>query len=200
MSCKFFARIVVFEIIFFFLFPHHSMAAVKIDQNEKGIFELWSKDEMVQIAGYGEERLSTVLVTGTIVCDATLNAKLIHSRPISGALVGVSCNDNGKSGSWAQGMTDKYGEFMIDLPSHLHGIPNLHKICSVRVVKLPRNKHSSCRPTTYTMKHHGLKLSSFGNGIRTYTTGEIRFSLSKSLRPRMNVAAGREQIRQISAA
>lgn len=31
--------------------------------------ELLSREEMVNMAGYGEEKLSTVLVTGSVLCE-----------------------------------------------------------------------------------------------------------------------------------
>ncbi|XWS19276.1 hypothetical protein CRYUN_Cryun31cG0001800 [Craigia yunnanensis] len=37
--------------------------------------------------------------------------------------------------------------FLIDLPSHLHGIPNLQKICAVKVLRIPSN--SMCPPTSF---------------------------------------------------
>uniref|UniRef100_A0A803M1I4 Pollen Ole e 1 allergen and extensin family protein n=2 Tax=Chenopodium quinoa TaxID=63459 RepID=A0A803M1I4_CHEQI len=137
-----------------------------------------SRDEMVQMAGYGEEKLSTVLITGSVVCNkACLAAKhgnhhlQLPPQPISGALVGAECQANKKvkSPSWAKAVTDEYGEFMIELPSNLHGIPNLDKKCSVKILKLP--KDSPCHPST--IKNKEIKLSSVGNGIRTYTTGKI---------------------------
>ncbi|KAI4296049.1 hypothetical protein L6164_036039 [Bauhinia variegata] len=148
---------------------------------DNSLFMLTSREEMVQMAGYGEERLSTVLVTGSVQCDAALHA---HSWPISGALVAVNCHSHASKRKdksvVARGVTDEFGDFIIDLPSHLHAIPDLEKICSVKVRRIP--KGSMCRPTS-VKRHKGLILSSFGNGIRTYSAGEIRFqhSISKPL-------------------
>ncbi|GLU20613.1 hypothetical protein SLE2022_368040 [Rubroshorea leprosula] len=156
-------------VLVFFLFLHGSMA-----EDENGLFKSWSKEEMLQMAGYGDEKLSTVLVTGSVVCEACLQGESqLRSWPISGALVGVNCNTGhkGKPGV-AQAVTDEYGDFLIDLPSHLHAIPNLHKTCCIRVIRVPKNTH--CRPS-HVRKHVGLKFSSVGNGIRTYTSGKIRF-------------------------
>ncbi|XVF28067.1 hypothetical protein REPUB_Repub14bG0163700 [Reevesia pubescens] len=143
------------------------------------LYEFSSREEMVQMAGYGEEKLSTVLVTGSVLCEACLHGYAhqepqLRAWPISGALVGVECQTacKSKSGS-AQAMTDEYGDFLIDLPSHLHGIPNLQKICVVKVLGIPKN--SMCRPALVMKRHNGLRFSSVGNGIRTYTAGRIRF-------------------------
>lgn len=88
-----------------------------------------------------------------------------------GAKVSVFCGSSGKSNkSWARGSSDEYGDFFIDLPSHLHAIPNLEKVCSVRVLQLP--KGSLCRPA-FTGKHKGLKLVSIGDGARAYTADDI---------------------------
>ncbi|KAE8715139.1 acyl carrier protein 3 [Hibiscus syriacus] len=40
------------------------------------LYELSSRDEMVHLAGYGEEKLSTVLVTGSVLCEA----RQLHSQ------------------------------------------------------------------------------------------------------------------------
>ena len=50
--------------------------------------ELWSREDMVQVAGYGEEKLSTVLVTGTVLCHTCLDKKSQNpSSPISGLYI-----------------------------------------------------------------------------------------------------------------
>ncbi|GAY35414.1 hypothetical protein CUMW_016200 [Citrus unshiu] len=138
-------------------------------------YELSTREELVQMAGYGEEKLSTVLVTGSVLCEACLHGQddQLRAWPITGALVSVYChNSHRKIISKTQTFTDEYGDFMIDLPSHLHATPNLDKTCSVKVLRLPKNSH--CRPA-YVKKHKGLKLSSVGNGIRTYAAGRIGF-------------------------
>ncbi|XP_044461418.1 uncharacterized protein LOC123192823 [Mangifera indica] len=146
------------------------------------LYQLLTREELVHMAGYGEEKLSTVLVTGTVVCEACLHGEdQLRSWPISGALVTVNChNSNRRTISNSQAVTDEYGDFMIDLPSHLHAITHLEKSCSVKVLRVPRN--SLCRPT-YINRHRGLTLSSVGNGIRTYATGRIKLLhlTSKSL-------------------
>ncbi|KAG5252407.1 Pollen Ole allergen and extensin family protein [Salix suchowensis] len=124
--------------------------------------EFSNREELVQLAGYGEERLSTVLVTGTVLCEACLHGgtQLIHARPVSGALVNVECHTGGKwsKTSSSQAVTDEYGDFLIDLPS--------------QVLRFPQN--SVCRPA-HARKQKALELSSVGNGIRNYSAGEIKF-------------------------
>ncbi|KAK4259155.1 hypothetical protein QN277_005515 [Acacia crassicarpa] len=148
--------------------------------------ELLSREEMVQMAGYGEEKLSTVLVTGSVHCEAhNFHGKAdhqLHAWPIPGALVAVNCHSHGserrEKSTVAQGVTDEYGEFMIDLPSYLHAIPNLEKICRVRVHQIPKN--SKCQPDNVNKRLKKLILSTFGNGIRTYSAGNLRFQHSNS--------------------
>ncbi|GFZ03346.1 pollen Ole e 1 allergen and extensin family protein [Actinidia rufa] len=115
-----------------------------------------SGEELVQMAGYGEEKLSSVLV--------------------SGALVAVSCHTIEKTSksNWVRGTTDEFGDFLMDLPSHLHAIPNLDKRCLVKVLRLPNNP--LCHPGFSRKQLTRLKLSSVGNGIRTYTTRSLHLT------------------------
>ncbi|KAJ4850723.1 hypothetical protein Tsubulata_037800 [Turnera subulata] len=135
-----------------------------------------SREDLVQLAGYGEEKLSTVIVTGTVLCEACLHGESqLRAWPISGALVAIKCRTSKKWGktSSAQAVTDEYGDFLIDLPSHLHAIPNLDRACSVKVLQMPKN--APCEPANLS-KQKALKLSSVGNGIRAYTTtGDLKF-------------------------
>lgn len=41
------------------------------------------REEMVRIAGYGEEKLSSVLVMGTLLCDASPGSEL-HTSHVAG--------------------------------------------------------------------------------------------------------------------
>ncbi|KAI3434152.1 uncharacterized protein J3R85_006796, partial [Psidium guajava] len=142
---------------------------------EDPLFELSvRRDEMVEMAGYGEEKLSTVLVTGSVLCDGCLRGdSQLRAWPVSGASVAVNCrtDDKESKSSRTHGMTDENGDFFIDLPSELHAIPNLDKRCLVNLVRMPRN--SLCRPA-HIRKHKRMRLSSVGNGIRTYEAGTIR--------------------------
>ncbi|CAJ1941525.1 unnamed protein product [Sphenostylis stenocarpa] len=133
---------------------------------------LSNRDEVVHIAGYGEEKLSTVLITGSVHCEAPHQP---HAWPLQGVWVGVKCHSHGRKWKWkssmvARGESDEFGEFIVELPSHLHAIPNLEKVCSVKIHRIPE---ASCRPGR-VKKPKGLSLSSFGNGIRTYNAGNIR--------------------------
>ncbi|KAG1366745.1 hypothetical protein COCNU_13G005350 [Cocos nucifera] len=132
-----------------------------------------SRAELVRLAGYGEERLSSVLVTGTILCDACLQAwSHLLSSHVSDAKVAVACKteDRRRKAYWVYGMTDDYGEFIIDLPSHLHAIP-LEEDCIVRVLRMPKNSY--CQQIS-GMNQKAIKLSSVGNSIRVYTAGVVR--------------------------
>ncbi|KAF5728835.1 hypothetical protein HS088_TW21G00989 [Tripterygium wilfordii] len=168
---------------FFVLFLQAALMAAGAVEGEEYLLNnhnqlLYSnREEMVQIAGYGDEKLSTVLVTGSVVCEACLHGDgepHLRQWPIPGARVVVHCHHakkSSKSTSW----TDEFGDFLVDLPSHLHAIPNLDKACSLKVVRLPNN--SICRPTPnyYFKRHHySLTLSSVGNGIRAYNAGYIK--------------------------
>jgi len=87
----------------------------------------------------------------------------------------LKCHSHGRKwkGKWstvARGVTDEFGEFIVDLPSQLHAIPNLEKVCSVKIHRIPK---AICRAVG-VKKQKGLRLSSFGNGIRTYSAGNIR--------------------------
>ncbi|XWS12965.1 hypothetical protein CRYUN_Cryun37aG0135100 [Craigia yunnanensis] len=194
-DCK---RLGAMIIIIFLLFIQQTSLMAELQEIKKPIlYELSSREEMVQMAGYGEEKISTVLVTGAVLCEACLHGYAepkLRAWPISGALVAVKCQTacKSKSGS-AQAITDEYGDFLIDLPSHLHGIPNLQNICVVKVLAIPKN--SICRPA-FIKKHKGLRFSSVGNGIRTYTAGRIRFQhiTSKPLKACIRRASSDKQI------
>lgn len=57
----------------------------------KWVLEMSSRDEMVQMAGYGEEKLSTILITGAVVCNkaclADKHQLQLPPQPISGKLI-----------------------------------------------------------------------------------------------------------------
>lgn len=57
-------------------------------EGETPLSDLLSRDDWRQIAGYGEERLSTVLVTGSVLCEACLHGDeaQIHAWPIKGTI------------------------------------------------------------------------------------------------------------------
>lgn len=46
------------------------------------------RDDLVRIAGYGEEKLSSVLVMGTLVCEAcTKPGSELHASHVAGNLI-----------------------------------------------------------------------------------------------------------------
>ncbi|KAL7244464.1 hypothetical protein ACSBR1_016667 [Camellia fascicularis] len=172
--------VIIMSSILFFFFFFFIGAPAAVAGVENPLVELSGRDELVRIAGYGEEKLSTVLVSGTVLCEACFDEKArTDPRPVSGALVAVSCYTSEKTtkSNWVDSKTDEFGDFLIDLPSHLHAIPNLNKRCLVKVLQLPKN--SLCHPN-FTGKHTGLKLSSVGNGIRTYTAENLNLTPKSS--------------------
>ncbi|KAE8709122.1 hypothetical protein F3Y22_tig00110332pilonHSYRG00942 [Hibiscus syriacus] len=83
-------------------------------------YELSSRDEMVHLAGYGEEKLSSVLVTGSVLCQACHHHHQLRSWPISGAMVIVKCETPCKTISYTtQATTDEYGDYIfeVDVPT-----------------------------------------------------------------------------------
>ncbi|PIN12276.1 hypothetical protein CDL12_15113 [Handroanthus impetiginosus] len=144
-------------------------------KKEDFIDELSNREELVKWAGYGEDKLSTVVINGKLFCSDSRFSS--DPYPVSGASVAVFCGTSGRTKkSWAKGSTNSYGEFLIDLPSHLHAIPNLERVCLVKVLHLP--KSTPCRQA-FTGKHKGIKLTSIGEGIRIYSTDNIHL-ISKS--------------------
>ncbi|KAL1804116.1 hypothetical protein ACET3Z_032763 [Daucus carota] len=140
-----------------------------VDDKNDPLTEFFNREESIKFAGYGEDKLSTVLVTGTLLCHPLYQLPF----PVSGASVAVSCRSGRKKKQSyeIQSTTNENGDFLFDLPSHLHGIPNLEKICCVSVHQLP--KGSPCKPALAS-KHKRIKLSSIGEGLRTYTAGTIQ--------------------------
>ncbi|KAL6538569.1 hypothetical protein OROGR_012557 [Orobanche gracilis] len=136
------------------------------------ISELWSRAEMVKLAGYGEDKLSRVVISGRLLCYAGFTDDKIpfYLYPVSGATVAVLCGTR-----LVKGSTDNYGEFLIDLPSHFHAIPNLEKRCLVQVFHTPE----SCRQD-FTGKHKRIELTSKREGVRIYTTNDIHLMAKRS--------------------
>ncbi|XP_020591182.1 uncharacterized protein LOC110032020 [Phalaenopsis equestris] len=160
------------------LLPFFLMPACSSFMAEENPMQLLSDAELVRLAGYGEERLSSVLVTGSLVCEACLSAgsELTVSH-VQGAAVAVSCRTEQRRRRrirYANGTTDEFGEFIIDLPSQLHAIPKLEEACVVRILHMPRN--SLCRHLSRGLNPAAkrIRLSSVGNSIRVYTTGMMR--------------------------
>ncbi|XP_048622789.1 uncharacterized protein LOC106425405 [Brassica napus] len=149
----------------------------------------WNRKEMVEMAGYGEDKLSSVLVTASLLssssspipgkyCKQVAMSRLVHAcHGVSlfsllihiGATVGIKCHTGyRKRSKWIKAVTNALGQFTIDLPSHLHAIPDLEKACSIKPLSVP--KPYQCSPTK---TQRGIKLVSSSNGLRVYTAGNI---------------------------
>lgn len=108
--------------------------------------------------------------------------EFIQTKSITaGAMVGVNCHNTGKnskSSDWVHGVTDEFGDFIVDIPSHLHATRSFEKVCSIKILRTPKN--TRCRPAHFAGQEQ-LRLSSFGGGIRTYTSGILRLQHQTSL-------------------
>ncbi|CAH9112131.1 unnamed protein product [Cuscuta epithymum] len=145
--------------------------------------QLSNSEEEVHMAGYGEEKISIVLIDGVVLCNScggdknreTRNRLRRHlPRPVSGAFVSVFCGGL-KEESWATNITNEYGEFVIDLPSEFHAMPELEKMCLVKVIRLPQD--SVCHNPSFVEKHKNIKLATIHDiGFRRYTTHNIHMS------------------------
>ncbi|XP_060185987.1 uncharacterized protein LOC132615400 [Lycium barbarum] len=186
----------IFMIFFISFFVLETLARESVSIVES----ISMRDDVIKMAGYGEEKLSTVYIHGKVVChdedDHGCNSinddnLELGPRPVPGASVGVFCGSSGKERrSWARNNTNEDGDFLIDLPSHLHAIPNLERACLVKVLHLPRN--TICEHA-FRGKHKGLELTSIGEGIRTYTTHTIHLTPKVSRRCRNKVVEKQQE-------
>lgn len=132
----------------------------------------FSQAELARIAGYGEEPVSTVLVSGQVACQLCLRpGSDLLTFDLPGSKVAVTCTTEGPNtvANSAFATTNEYGNFSIELPSRLHATPSLENACSIKVLELPPD--SACRVGGSS---YGLRLSSSDGSVRTYTTGVIR--------------------------
>ncbi|OEL25163.1 hypothetical protein BAE44_0013818 [Dichanthelium oligosanthes] len=141
----------------------------------------FSAAERARIAGYGEEPVSSVSVSGQVACELCIRpGSDLLAFELPGAKVAVLCKtDDGPDDQVANptfARTDEFGNFTIDLPSQLHAIPNLERACAVKVLQLPAD--SSCRLHHCPSTNYGLRLSSEEHGVRAYTTGVMRLQNS----------------------
>ena len=60
----------------------------------------------------------------------------------------------------ANAVTDEFGGFIVDLPSRLHAIPNLEKICRVKIL-LSESVHFNRSKTQHV--NHGVLMHSTNN-------------------------------------
>ncbi|KAF8686238.1 hypothetical protein HU200_043622 [Digitaria exilis] len=135
----------------------------------------FSPAELARMAGYGEEPVSSVSVSGHVACELCLRpGSDLLAFELPGAKVAVLCETDGPNDEVANSAfatTDEFGNFSIDLPSQLHATANLERACSVKVLQLPED--SSCRLHHHPSTSYGLKLFFEEDGVRAYTTGEI---------------------------
>ncbi|CAL9780160.1 unnamed protein product [Musa acuminata subsp. burmannicoides] len=166
-----FQSVSVLMAVLLFVFPTPCAAVM----SEGAAMQL-AHAELVRVAGYGDERLSTVLVTGTLLCSARMHRSPgLFTSNVPGAKVAVACKTEGRRElSWAYGLTDDYGEFIVDLPSHLHANSKLEEDCIVRVLRVPK-KGSLCDLVAGVRSKH-ITLSSVGESIRVYTVGTLILS------------------------
>ena len=172
-------------LLFLFLFQGAFAAAGKI----------WSRTEMVEMAGYGEQKLSSVIIAGSLLCDTSrphlpsiaipgtylfmslsicfiLLSEYLTWLILTGATVAIKCHTGYKRRSkWIKAVTDDLGEFEIDLPSQLHAIPDMENTCVVKPVHVPKLYRCNHRSTN---THKRIKLVSSTNGFRVYTSGKIK--------------------------
>lgn len=78
----------VHVLTFFFIF----FVGVSTAAEEIQLFRSYSREYMMQIAGYGEKKLSTVLFTGSVECEAFLHdhdhdQAPLHAWPVSGLYI-----------------------------------------------------------------------------------------------------------------
>ncbi|XP_034578839.1 uncharacterized protein [Setaria viridis] len=136
----------------------------------------FSPAELARIAGYGEEPVSSVSVSGQVACELCLRrGSDLLAFELPGAKVAVLCETecpNDQAANSALATTDEFGNFTIDLPSQLHATANLERACTVKVLQLPAD--SSCRLRHQPSTTYGLMLASQEDGVRAYTTGVIR--------------------------
>ncbi|KAL5715606.1 hypothetical protein ACHQM5_017404 [Ranunculus cassubicifolius] len=132
---------------------------------------------IVELAGSREEKVSSVVVNGTVVCKACFDVQLgLHILPSLGTVVAISCRNS----NWVQTRTNENGDFSINLPYHFHGISHLEKACIVKVLQLP--KESPCRLPIRRLTR--IKLSSSSHKVRTYTIGRIRLQHTSKHAPK----------------
>lgn len=124
--------------------------------------------ESIGFAGYGEEKLSSVVVVGNVVCDTCLKHQFSQesSHVIAGVLLALDCSINRKTTATVNvGESDEYGDFTVEVPSFFHLDERVMNRCSLRLLSSPED---SCN-TPSTTAPSKLVLLSNSNGIRTYS-------------------------------
>lgn len=129
--------------------------------------------EFTEFGGYGEKKLSNVVVVGNIFCDTCLKHQLSKesSHVIAGALVALKCSINRKTtASVDVRETNEYGDFSVEVPSLFHPEGRMNR-CSVRLLN---SSEDSCN-TPSTTAPSKLAFRSNSNGVLTYTAGSISY-------------------------
>jgi len=132
-----------------------------------------ARAESIEFAGYGEEKLSNVVVVGNVFCDTCLKHQFSResSHVITGALVALECSINRKTtASITRVESDEYGDFAVDIPSLFHLEERINR-CSVSLLSSPED---SCN-TPSTTAPSKLVLLSNSNGLRTYSAGSLSY-------------------------
>jgi hypothetical protein len=129
--------------------------------------------ESIEFAGYGEEKLSKVVVVGNVFCNTCLKHQFSqeNSHVITGALVALECSINRKTtASVTVAESDEYGDFSVDVPSAFHPEERMNR-CSVRLLNSPEG---SCNAPSTTAPSK-VALIANSNGVRTYTAGSLSY-------------------------
>ncbi|CAN6477811.1 unnamed protein product [Victoria cruziana] len=122
---------------------------------------------LARLAGYGEEKLSSVLIRGSVLCNPCMGS---NAESVSGAMVILRCR-RGRKTVRIEGLADKWGEFTIELPSELHAWPMLETSCKVTVPQMPKN--SGCYSGHHMEPRSAMKELSGSNGLRVYDAGTL---------------------------
>lgn len=132
-----------------------------------------ARSESIEFAGYGEEKLSNVVVVGNVFCDTCLKHQFSQesSHVITGARVTLECSINRKTiASVTVAESDEYGDFTVEVPSLFHPEERINR-CSVRLLSSPEG---SCNTKSKTVPSK-LVLLSNSNGVRTYNAGSLSY-------------------------
>ncbi|KAH9329406.1 hypothetical protein KI387_001514, partial [Taxus chinensis] len=113
--------------------------------------------ESVEFAGYGEERVSNVVVEGNVACEACNSIN-------RGGVVGLECriNIDDELQLVQVAESDEYGDFRMEVPSGFHTEERVNT-CSVRVLS------SSCMASTHNSSKLVL-MATDRDGVRIYTS------------------------------
>lgn len=110
-----------------------------------------------------------LVISGSVHISYILRDLCItHHHHHVGATIGIKCHTGYmRRSKWIKAVTNELGQFVIDLPSHLHAIPDLDKACIIKPLSVPKLYRCSSKI------HRGIQLLSSSNGSRVYTAGNI---------------------------